>query len=270
MMAYLSILRIQISDHLQYRTAALARLCTNIFWGFVRAVMLVAFFRYGHNAGSAESMTMSQAVTYVWLGQIVMMLMPRLSVDGTVREKIRTGDVGVELCRPLDLYTHWFARAAAAKLGPFFMQIAPVATVAMLVPGPFNMAPPASIEGFLLCVVSLTLSLLLACATMGIVYVMLMNVSWGDGPPQIMITFIEVLSGAYLPLQLWPTGLQRFLLLQPFAGIMDIPLRLYVGTLEPGFALPALMIQSGWIVMLVIVGRSLMNRSLTNTVIQGG
>lgn len=271
-MVYVSILRIQIADHLQYRTAALARLCTNIFWGFVRAVMIVAFFRYGLNAGSVESasMTMGQAVTYIWLGQIVMMLMPRLNVDGTVREKIRTGDVGVELCRPIDLYYHWFARAAAAKLGPFLMQIAPVAGVAMLVPAPFHMALPATLEGFLVCVTSLGLSLLLSCATMGIVYCMLMKVSWGDGPAQIMVTLIEVLSGAYLPLQLWPTVLQRFLLLQPFAGIMDIPLRLYVGSLESASALPALMIQACWIVVLVILGRSLMSRSLTHIVVQGG
>ena len=269
---YLSILRIQVVASLQFRTAAWARFSTFLFYGFVHVVLIGVFYRFGENvnAGFGAGMSMTQAVSYVWLTQVLAHLLPTMSMDTEVWQKIRNGDVGIELCRPLDLYFHWFARAAASRLAPFLIQLVPITIIAMLLPEPFRLQPPASLAGFVAAMLALSAAFLLSCACISLTYSLLMNVGWGEGPAHIVGAVIMVLAGAELPLQLWPAWAQTFLLWQPFAGLVDIPLRLYVGTMDPGLVWQAVALQLGWTAFFVVVGRLWMAKYLNRMVIQGG
>jgi ABC-2 type transport system permease protein len=80
----------------------------------------------------------------------------------------------------------------------------------------------------------------------------------------------SVLSGAYLPLQLWPKFLQNFLLLQPFAGYLDIPLRLYLGTLSPAKAIPVIALQLFWITGFIVAGKCIMSNRIRKIIVQVG
>ncbi len=266
-----SILRINLRRSLQYRLAAWAQLTTNIFWGFVHATIIVVFYHYGQTQAGAEAgMSMAQAVSYIWLGQIALYLLPMYARDPEIREKIRSGDVGVELIRPLDLYAHWFMRGVSGRLGRFLLQLVPVAGIAMLLPQPFGLQPPASLAGLLVAACSLLLALLLSAAVQGLIYVLLMQLAWGDGPATLLTLVTEVFSGLYLPLQLWPDWAQRFLMRQPFAGIIDLPLRFYVGTLAPTDFWQVAALQLCWAVGLILIGHQLMQRTLRRLVVQGG
>ena len=79
-----------------------------------------------------------------------------------------------------------------------------------------------------------------------------------------------VLSGAYLPLQLWPEFMQGFLIIQPFAGYLDIPLRLYLGTMSLSIAVYAVGLQIIWTAFFILCGKKLMNIRLKSIIIQGG
>jgi ABC-2 type transport system permease protein len=193
-----------------------------------------------------------------------------MAADNEVWEKIRNGEVGVELCRPLDLYAHWFTRAAATRLAPFLLQLAPVAAVAMLLPAPYHLPPPASPEGFFACLLAIGAGLLLSCACLGMTYALLLKVRWGEGPAWIMLITADVLSGSYLPLQLWPEWAQPFLLWQPFAGLLDLPLRFYVGTMAAEAVWRVVLFQLTWAVILAAAGWCWTRRSLNRLVIQGG
>lgn len=90
------------------------------------------------------------------------------------------------------------------------------------------------------------------------------------GPVHMLFLLSQVLSGAYLPLLLWPDALQTVLLLQPFAGYADIPLRLYVGVMAPAAGFSAIALQLGWTLVFFIAGRLLMRHQLKTLIIQGG
>ena len=79
-----------------------------------------------------------------------------------------------------------------------------------------------------------------------------------------------VLSGGYLPLQLWPDAMQKVLLYQPFAGYLDIPVRLYVGSMAAEQGITAVLMQLGWTAAFVLAGNALMGRKLKTMIIQGG
>lgn len=270
--ASLSILRIKLISMLQFRAAAWAKISTFVFYGFVHVVLIRIFYQYGGNAaaGAEAGMSVAQAVSYTWMVQVLAPIFPVMSGDNEIGSKIVNGDVGIELCRPLDLYAHWYCRAMATRLAPFLMGFVPILSVAMLLPQPYTLLLPASAAGLAAMLLCLCTSLLLSCSIICLSYGLLLNMRWGSGPVSIMMIVTDVLSGSFLPLQLWPQWAQKFLAAQPFAGLADIPLRFYVGTLAPEMVWQAAGMQLVWIAVFVLAGRLLMQKSLRNVVIQGG
>ena len=265
---YFSILRKNLTGRMQYRAATWSQLLTNAFWGCARSAIIVAFYRHG-SGGSA--LTMQQAVTMIWLQQIAMNLLPGMGgLDHAVWQKIVRGDVGYELLRPMDVYAHWYAGAAAGKLAPFLLAVIPMTLAGMLVPGEIGMGLPASPMHFLACLLTLATGLVISCAVICISYAMLMNVSAGTGPANIFMYATQILAGSVLPLQLWPERVQALMRYQPFSGMMDLPLRFFVGS-EPLSALPGVLAtQLVWAAVLILIGRLWIRRNLNRLTIQGG
>lgn len=71
-------------------------------------------------------------------------------------------------------------------------------------------------------------------------------------------------------MQLWPDALQKVLLYQPFAGYLDIPVRLYVGSMDARQGMLAILLQFAWVLVFVVIGKALMERKLKTLIIQGG
>lgn len=264
---YLSILRKNLTGGLQYRAATWGKLLTNAFWGCARSAIIVAFYKYG---SGSSALTMQQAVTMIWLQQITLNLLPGFGMDFTVWSKIVRGDVGYELLRPLDIYAHWYANAAAVRLAPFLLAVLPMSAVALLIPGDIGMSLPVSVPHLLACLLSMAGGLTVSCAAICLSYAMLMDVNVGTGPASIFMSLTQLLAGSVLPLQLWPEKLQAFMKYQPFAGMMDLPLRFYVGS-ERLSALPGtLLLQLFWAAALIWAGRTWIRRNLSRLTIQGG
>ena len=266
----LSLFRLRVAEALQYRLAALSGASISIFWAFLEIHVYTVFYTYGDNRAALSSgLSLPQAVSYAWLGQVFFPLQP-MSIDGEIHDKIISGDVGLELCRPLDVYAHWFAKTAAGRLGSFCVRGGLILLCALLMPAPYRLQPPASAAGFLLFLIS-QLAAFLLCTSYGMLIAALrIGITWGEGPTYMLMLLGGILSGSYLPLQLWPDALQRFLLAQPFAGYLDIPLRLYVGSLPPSQALAGLALQLGWTAAFILLGRGLLQRQLRHIVVQGG
>jgi len=266
-----AIFKIKVAEGMQYRIATLSNAAVGIFWGIIEVTVYRIFFIFAGNQTviNTAAFTLPQLISYLWLIQILLALSPH-NIEGDLLAKIDGGDIGIELCRPLDLYAHWFARTAASKISPLLLRGAPVLVFALLMPAGWRLGPPDSVAGFLLMLVSCALSLLLGTAYTMLVTSVRMNVTWGNGPMHIILLLGMVFSGAYLPLQLWPDSLQRLLLFQPFAGYMDIPLRLYIGTMRPNEAALGFGLQIFWIFAFVLIGRAIMKKRLRKTIVQGG
>src|SRR5215471_11173730 len=84
---YSAIVSARFRTLLQYRAAAFAGLCTQLFWGLIRVMIFSAFYR---STTAAQPMDFSQVVTYVWLGQAFLLLIP-MRPDEEVQAAIRTG-----------------------------------------------------------------------------------------------------------------------------------------------------------------------------------
>jgi ABC-2 type transport system permease protein len=259
---------------LQYRGAAMAGFITQCWWGGLKVMILAAFYTGSTVAAGAAPLTLAQVITYSWAGQGLLALLPWLG-DPDVANAVRTGAVSYDRLRPLDFYGLWYARSAgwiAARVLPRAILMVAFAMILLPLIGleQWSWQLPATATAGVLFLFSVALALLLSAA-----FVMLVNVAVAAslnhrGINALIGAPVIVFTGNLLPLSLFPDWAHTALLLQPFAGLLDIPLRIYLGTLADWNALGGLAIQVFWIAMLVAIGRAWTARVLHDLEMQGG
>ena len=90
------------------------------------------------------------------------------------------------------------------------------------------------------------------------------------GANLLIAPFSSLLSGGIVPLAFYPDWLRPALRLQPFAGLMDTPFRIYFGELTGWDAAAALALQLAWAVALAALGRAWLGRAMGRLQVQGG
>jgi ABC-2 type transport system permease protein len=269
--AYWAIVSTRFRALLQYRGAAVAGVFTQLFFGLVHVMILAAFYA---SSTKTPPLRLDQAVGYVWLAQATLAMFP-WNVDREIRDLVRSGTVVYELCRPLDLYALWFSRAVALRTAPLALRIVPMLVVATLVlPAvgldEWRLRPPPSATAGALWLASMGGALLLSCAL-----TMLMNISmlWtvtDQGVARFMGAIIPLAAGLLVPLPLLPDWTQPILRALPFAGTLDLPVRVYTGHIPASGAGLVLLHQLGWTAALVLLGRWLLARGIRRLTLQGG
>ncbi len=263
MRSYLAVLSARFRTLLQYRAAAAAGFATQLFWGLIRVMIMAAFYR---STTAAQPMTYPQVVTYVWLGQATLALLP-WNVDREVAGLIRSGNVAYEMLRPVDLYAYWYMRSIAWRTAPAVLRALPMFIVAMLFLG---LQPPASAASGGAWAAATVAAVLLSAAITNLVSVSMFWTISGEGIGMLLPAAATIFSGLIIPLPLFPDWAQPIIRLLPFRGLMDVPFRLYMGHIPPGQLLGVLAHQLGWTAALVMAGRWLLARGTRRLVVQGG
>jgi ABC-2 type transport system permease protein len=270
MRPYLAVLRVRFALLLQYRAAALAGFGTQCWWGAIKVMVLAAFFR----GATTAPMTFQQMIDYVWLGQAFLMLQP-WGADVDIVRLVRSGDVALERLRPVDTYAFWYARSLARRTAtPLLRAIPMLVTAAVILPlvglSKWALSAPAGVVAALMFVVSLALAVALSSAISTLMDVLTVAALSERGVNAVVGGLVIVLSGGVVPLPLFPDWAQPLLRFQPFAGLADIPFRIYSGHLSGFTAVSGLASQSVWIAVLVTVGHALMSHTMSRVQVQGG
>jgi ABC-2 type transport system permease protein len=265
---YLAVLRARFALMLQYRTAAWAGVATQFWFGIIRVLILFAFYE----GQGRQPMNLAQVVTYIWLGQAFLAMLP-WAPDAEIAAGVESGNVGYERLRPVDTYYLWFARALAWRVANTALRVGPIFVVAALVLPLTGMASlswraPNNLAAATQFVLSIALTALLSST----ITVLLNVVTTAVKTPRaafFLMGFTNFFSGLVIPLALFPDWAQAFLLWQPFAGLADIPFRIYSGALTGGMALQGLASQALWVALLMFLGRWWLNRVMTRIDMQG-
>ncbi|MBC8107091.1 MAG: ABC-2 family transporter protein [Anaerolineae bacterium] len=271
MRPYLAILSARFRMLLQYRAAAIAGIWTQIFFGIVLIMVYEAFYA---SSGNAQPMQLAQVVSYVWLGQALLGMLP-WNADGDVRAMVRSGAVAYELCRPVDLYNLWYMRSVALRTAPTILRAVPMVLIAAFVLPliglpEWRLLPPPSVASGVAFFGALVGALLLGCAISTLVNISLMWTVSGDGFVMMMTVLVTFFSGMIVPLPLFPDWAQAIVQWSPFAGLVDLPFRVYAGHIAPSDVSLVLMKQILWTAILIALGRWLLNRGMRAIVVQGG
>ena len=262
MKAYLAVIRGRLSALLQYRAAVAAGMMTQVFWGIVNVMILQAFY---DQSTVPQPISLEQAITFVWLGQALLQLIP-WSIDKELEAQVRSGNVAYELIRPISLYWLYYARSVAMRVIPTMLRCFLIFFVASF----FGLSAPISINAGIAFSLSLCLSALLSAAMTSLVIITLFWTISGEGIQRLMPHVTVLLTGMVVPLPLFPSWMQPFLDVQPFRGILDIPIRLYTGVIPVHEAFYWMTFQACWALAFVCLGRFLMTQAMKRLVIQGG
>ena len=260
---YWAVLQARFRMLLQYRAAAMAGLATQLFWGGIRLMAFDAFFR---SSSAIHPMTLEQTVTYVWLIQALLLLLP-MRLDAEIMQMIRTGNLVYELARPIDLYGYWYARNVAGRIAPALLRATPMVIIAGLF---FGLQAPASWASAGAFAISLVGAVALSAAITTLSTITVILTISGEGLTRLLMAVSWFLSGAILPLPLFPDWAQTVLNWLPFRGLMDIPFRLYCGDLAPGRVWSLVLHQLAWSLVFILFGRWMLSRITRRLVIQGG
>lgn len=267
MILYLAVIRIRFINGLQYRTAALAGMVTQFAWGFMELLAFAAFFKANP---AAFPMEFSQTVSYIWLQQAFLALFMTWYFDTEIFDAITNGGIAYELARPMDLYSRWYCQSIASRLSKTVLRCSPILIVAFIVPEPFRMSLPVSIDQFMLFLISAVLSLGVVVAFSMIVYITTFYTLSPRGVRYISAVLADFMAGATVPLPFFPPGFRAVAELMPFAAMQNMPLRIYSGNIAGMAAVRGICLQLFWLVALVLLGRLMMKSALRRVVVQGG
>ena len=263
MKSYWTVFRLRRKMEVQYRGAMLGGIICQIFFGLI----LIALYRALYES-KPQDLPLSHVVTYVWLQQAFFRML--LASDPDLLDKIRTGGIAYDLCRPVSLYGFYYMRILAQKLTGSLMRAVPMLIFAAFLPEGWGITLPASPAGFLLSLAALLLGLLCVSALENITMAFTMRTLDSRGVQAMLNLLMMTLSGNILPLTLFPDSWQRIITLLPYAQLLDAPIRLYTGD----WALQAdpriLALQLGWTGLLAALGLFLWQRNQKHIIVQGG
>ena len=271
MRPYLAVVSGRFRALLQYRVAAFAGFVTQAFWGAIKLMVLSAFYAV---AEDPPPLSFEAVVAYVWLGQMLLGLLP-WNNDPEIQRQFRTGAVAFELLRPLDLYTFWYFRTIAFRTAPTFLRTIPCLFFAFFVLrwielDEWAMTLPPDLLQSLAFLASLACAVLLSCAVQMLLNISLFWLIEGRGLATFAGGVVAVFSGMIVPLPLFPPWAQWFLEWQPFRGICDVPYRIYSGNIPLETVPFELCFQLGWTLVLIVLGQLLLRRATSKLVVQGG
>ncbi|MEW1865921.1 MULTISPECIES: ABC-2 family transporter protein [unclassified Streptomyces] len=249
-----------------YRVATVAGVFTNCVFGLIISYSYLALWdQRPHLGGYSEG----QALTYVWLGQALLSPMALMGggCEDELMERIRSGDIAVDLYRPADLQGWWLAqdlgRMAFQLLG---RGVLPVLCGALV----FDVALPSTPVTWLLFAVSVGLGGLVSFALRFLVGLSAFWLLDGSGVSQATMLTGLFFSGMLLPLTVFPGALGELARALPWASMLQVPADVLLGRHQGTGAVLALCGQAGWAVALLGAGRLLQTAAARRVVVQGG
>ncbi len=266
-----AIFRMRFGLILNYRMAAIAGLFTQLFFGFVMVMIYYAFYESNGSIENSRNlpMTITQTVTYIWLGQGLLGLLP-WNGDREIFTIIRNGDYVYELARPINLYDFWLYRILAQRLAATILRALPLFLLAFfLVPDMLKMHGPSSLIGFMMFLMSMITAIILGCTISNIITISVMF-TIGDGIERLLPAIVTIFSGMVIPLAFFPDWAQPLLRFLPFSGLVDGPYKFYLGIYASSDIISVLSHQLIWTIVFMFFGRWMLQKASRRVIVQGG
>ncbi|AQW51106.1 MULTISPECIES: ABC-2 family transporter protein [Streptomyces] len=249
-----------------YRVATVAGVFTNTVFGFILAYTYTALWDERPHLGGYD---LDQALTFVWLGQALLAAVALMGggFQEELQDRIRSGDIAVDLYRPVDLQSWWLA----TELGRALFQLLGRGVVPMGIGAlVFELRLPASPLTWLWFLLSVALAV---CVGFAVRYLVSLASFWlldGTGLSMLSGLLCLFFSGMILPLNVFPGQLGEIARALPWAAMLQVPADVFLEEHRGAGLLGAFAFQTGWLVVLLAAGRVLQSVATRKVVVQGG
>jgi ABC-2 type transport system permease protein len=268
MKAYLNYFKLRLITNLQYRSAALAGISTQLFFGFLYIMLYLAL--YESNSGVNTPMDWNSLVSFLWLQQAFFAITYPYLKDNELLNMIQNGNLAYELVRPQNFFWKYYIKMLAERIVAAFLRCTPIIIIGLLLPSPYKLCLPPTLENFLMFMASLILSCLLVTALSLIVHLISMFTIDSRGITSAYSMIGEVFMGIIIPIPFFPVWMKKISDVLPFRFIGDFPYRAYSGNIDILEGKTLLLGSFIWIIIAITFGFILSKIALKKAVIQGG
>ncbi len=182
-------------------------------------------------------------------------------------ERIRTGDVAIDLYRPVDFQGWWLAQDLGRAAYELVARGLPPFLAGALVLG-------VRLPGDLLTWAGFAAAVLLAIlVSFGLRYLVALAAFWlldARGVSAVALLCATFFSGMVLPLVLFPGWLGTLAWALPWAATVQVPSDVFLGKHRGPALLEALAFQAAWALALLALGRLATRAAHRRVVVQGG
>ena len=249
-----------------YTAATLAGIFTNSVFGVIISFTYIAVWTQRPDAGGYD---VADALTYAWLAQALIMTVGvwGTGVTDEVAERIRTGDVAIDLYRPVSYLGWWLAGdLGRAAYHLITRGLAPTVIGFLL----FDLRAPASPAAFAAFLVSVTLAVVVC---FGIRMLVATSAFWlldQGGLRTVMIVLATFFSGLMVPLVLFPAEIREVVMALPWATFIQVPADIWLGHRTGGGIVDGLALQVSWATALLLACALVRRQAGRKVVVQGG
>lgn len=239
----------------------LAGMTTNVVFGLLRIAVLAAALQAAN--GVIADYDIAASNTYVWLGQGLLGFV-LLWGSNALAERVKTGDVVVDLYRPWHLQTALLAEDIGRAGFAFFTRLLPPMVFGMLL---FPFQFPETAVQWPLFAISAVLSLVCSFATRFLVEISAFWLIDNRGLYGLWNVSSGVLCGLTVPIAFFPGWARDVLWMTPFPALLQAPIDVFLGH---GNAGKILLYQLFWAALLLGTGHLVLQRAVRKVVVQGG
>lgn len=264
MSAYVRLAAAEFRRQGTYRLALAAGIVTNGVFALIRAgVMLAALAGAG---GTVAGYDQRSALLFVLWGQALLGTIPLWGWND-IADRVRTGEIAVDLVRPMDLQVYWWFRDLGRAAMQFLARGLPILVAGMLV---LQVAPHFDPMIYLAGSVGLLLGLAINYLTR---YAMNLISFWTLETQGFQILYMvasSILTGLAVPVHFFPDWLRTIADATPFPAMFQYPVDLLSGRTVGAEVFGVLAIQLAWLAGLWVLTRVLTWAGTRRLVIQGG
>ena len=264
-MLYVAVAARAFRRYSTYTATTVAGIFTNCVFGVIISFTYIAVWEQNPGAGGYDT---SDAITYAWLGQAMIMTVAVWGgATDDLAERIKSGDVAIDLYRPVNLLGWWLANdLGRAAFHLLTRGLAPTVVGAIL----FDLKFPANVVTWLLFAASVVLAVVVS---FGIRMLVTASAFWlldDTGVKNLNAVFSMFFSGLVVPLVLFPGWTREAAMSLPWAAFLQVPADIWLGKRSGVHALTALGFSALWAVVLLGLCSAVLRRARHRVVVQGG
>jgi ABC-2 type transport system permease protein len=212
------------------------------------------------------SVPLPDLIVYLTLANLIVWSFPTHTVSRYLRERIREGSVVFDLVRPIGFVPQLAAQLVGALGGSLVIIVIALPVVALA--GSLSLPASGWAAGMFL------VSLLCGWGIAGLLTMLLSMVAFWtleiDGLTTLYALVASFLSGALVPVQVFPGALRTVVEWLPFQATTYVPASIYIGTLDGAAAWRAVGLQLVWVVVLGAAAALMWRGAVRRVVVQGG
>lgn len=266
MRLYREIMTRAFQSHTAYRMDTMMHLVSSLFAILIQTTIWRAIYQGNSEmASNVGNVSMQEMLTYSIIGSCVSLLVSN-GIIGRLSQKISSGEIAMDLIKPIHLARYMFAESAGSTMFRLIFELVPVVVFGVAI---FGLISPT--------VADIAMFTLILCNSIVLFY--LMNficglfafwyiISWHT--QSIFQIVMSLCSGSILPLWFFPEAVSRIFGLLPFQLVYYAPISVFLGKRTFEDQLGIFGMQLVWIVLLGWLMKRIWAKAVRKLVIQGG